>query len=118
MSVPPIQNRLSEGTMWMLPEMLGEEPHRTSGKAFVKPTGEQEFVCSKIRETCPHYWLEAAMRFAKAAPLGERIAIDHARTNELGRKAILQVCGERTYLCGFTEVETVMSYRAPPAAPP
>jgi hypothetical protein len=94
-----------EGTMWLLHEMLGEEQHLASGRAFVKRTGERDFLCVEIQAESTSHWLEAAMRFAKDAPLGERIEIDHNRANEHGRKAILQVCGDRTYLCGFTKVE-------------
>lgn len=93
----------SDGTMWILHEMLGDA--QRSGKAFVKRTGEQEFVCSEVQASCPASWLEAAMWFANDAPLGERIEIDHRRAKEHGRKAIVQICGEQTYLCGFTEIE-------------
>ena len=95
---------LRDGTMWHLHEMLAEG--RASGKAFVKRTGEQEFVCVEVWLSMVPAWMDAAMRFANDAPLGECIAIDHARANEHGRKAIVQICGQKTYLCGFTEAKT------------
>ena len=57
-----------DGTAWMLHEMLSVE--QIIGKAFVKGTGDQEFVCSEVRESVAPAWMEEAMRFAKDCAIG------------------------------------------------